>query len=122
MRRIRILLAVPVELRAEFDRGLAGADDVEVVGAAERSMEILLTTGDLRPDVVVLLMIDDDVPGVATHLLSEYPDVRILCVSADRQRIAVCELEPRLVMLAGDPGGGLAGAVRQAMGREVPDP
>jgi len=119
--RIRILLAAPADMRVELNRSLAGADDVEVVGDAAGTMEILLATGDLRPDVVVLPMIDDDVPGVATHLLSEYPDVKILCVTADRQRAAVYELESRFVPLGDISAVGLLGAIRIAMRTEVPD-
>jgi hypothetical protein len=90
VRRIRILLGLPADMRVELRRSLAGADDVLVVGEAMGSIEILQATGHLRPDEVVLPMSDDDVPGVATHLLSEYPDVK------PRQIVVVAPLAPRL--------------------------
>jgi DNA-binding NarL/FixJ family response regulator len=118
---IRVLLAVPRVLRDTFAQALADADDVEVQGAGVDPMEILLATGDFRADVVVIVMERGKIPGIATHLVAEYPHVKVLGVMGNSGLAMLYELQPRLVPLGEISPTGLLRAIRTAMRSEVPE-
>lgn len=54
-------------------------------------------------------------PGISTHLLAEYPHVKVLAVSGDAWRAVLCEMHPRLVPLGKIPPSDLPGAIRSAV-------
>ncbi|MBP8250731.1 MAG: hypothetical protein KAX40_00095, partial [Herpetosiphon sp.] len=57
--------------------------DIQIVGIAQSSIELLLLT-KAGADVVVLEALQaPSLPSICTHLLSEFPDVRIVVVSTD---------------------------------------
>jgi DNA-binding NarL/FixJ family response regulator len=121
VRLIRVLLAVPLAISHAFGQILAGTDDIEIVGTATEGIEILLTTGASRADVVVIVMEGDTVPGICTHLLAEYPHVKVLGVTGDIRRAVLYELQPRLVPLGEMSPSGLPDAIRTAVRSEVPE-
>jgi DNA-binding NarL/FixJ family response regulator len=118
---IRVLLAVPSSLRNALHPVLSDADDIEVATTAVDALEILLAAGALPADVVVIVIEDEAIPGIATHLLAEYPHLRVLGVTGDGQRAALYELEPRQVSLGEISPSGLLDAIRAAVGSEVPE-
>jgi chemotaxis response regulator CheB len=81
---IRVLLAVPMPLLDVLRETIAAAGDCEVAGTVTGPLDTLLAVGTHRPDVVVIgAERAGEPPGVVTHLLAEYPDVKVLCVGPD---------------------------------------
>jgi DNA-binding NarL/FixJ family response regulator len=94
---IHVLLAgLPQALQHTLERNLAQHVDLAVTSVGNH-LEVLLAVGEREADVVVLGIHDRDLPGVATHLLDEYPHLRILAVRTCGQHAEVYELLPRLV-------------------------
>ena len=118
---IRVLLAVPPALRDVFTDVLASADDIQLLGSSAEALDILLATGAFRADVVVVLMEWGEVPGIASHLVAEYPHVKVLGVTGDAKLAMLYELQPRLVSLGEISPSGLLEAIRAAMRSEVPE-
>jgi DNA-binding NarL/FixJ family response regulator len=116
---IRVLLAGPPTLQDAFGRALVEANDIEVAAAAPDPIELLLATARTRADVVVIGMKGDELPGVVSHLLAEYPHLKVLGVAQDARRAVLCELHPRLVPLGELSPGGLLEAIRAAVRAEV---
>ncbi|HEX6367437.1 MAG TPA: hypothetical protein VF006_00810 [Longimicrobium sp.] len=90
------------------------ADDMEVVGEAGSPVELLLQAGRTAADLAVVELEDQALPGIASHLLAEYPDARVLGVSGDARRACLYEMRLARVPLAGGPAllDSLRGALR----------
>jgi DNA-binding NarL/FixJ family response regulator len=116
---IRVLLAGRPAIRDTFEATLAGADDIDVVATATGPIDILLTVGRSRPDVVVIEIEGDQLPGVTTHLSAEYPRVKVLGVTADLRHAMLAELHPRVVDLGDVRASGLDTVVRRVAGAEA---
>jgi DNA-binding NarL/FixJ family response regulator len=94
---IRILLAqLPNALQATIERALSEQSDM-VVNLAENHVEVLLAVGQTQADVVVIGMEHAQPPGIVSHLLDEYPILRIILVDVDDHRGFLYELRPDLV-------------------------
>jgi DNA-binding NarL/FixJ family response regulator len=118
---IRILLGpLPPRVRDALERSLSAHADMEVVGAVTTPIEVLLAVGRTSTDVVLLGLEDGDLPGIASHLLDEYPAVRVLAVSSDLRQALLYELRPHLVHLGEVSPDGLAEAIRTAVRSEIP--
>jgi hypothetical protein len=116
---IRVLRAGPLIPLHALDQILAAADDIELVGGATDPVEILLACGRMRAEAVVIPMEGDELPGIATHLLAEYPDVKVLGVTPDASRALLYERHARLTRLDDVPPPGLLDAIRAAVRPEV---
>jgi DNA-binding NarL/FixJ family response regulator len=93
---IRVLLAdLPQVVHNAVHYALSQQLDM-IVTSVSNNMEILLAAGETQADVVVLVMKNARLPGIATHLLQEYPNLKILAVSADGRNAFFCELRPQL--------------------------
>ena len=104
---IRVVLADLAEpLRDGLERVLAQNTDLTVTSVGDH-LEVLLAVGEVQADVVVLGMRGGEVPGIATHLVEEYPHLRILTIRADARRVRVYELLRRLVQIGEVSPGGL---------------
>jgi DNA-binding NarL/FixJ family response regulator len=104
---IRVVLAdLPEPLRNGLERDLAQDIDLTVTSVGDH-LELLLAVGEAQADVVVLGMQEGDLPGIATHLVEEYPHLRILTIRADVRRVRVYELLRRLVQIDDVSLGGL---------------
>jgi DNA-binding NarL/FixJ family response regulator len=115
LERIRVVLAeMPPILRDVLARTLADQPDMVLVGELGTSMELILAAGETRADVVILGLDDAEFPGVASHLLGEYPHLKFLGVSADGRNAYLCELRPWKVRLMDVSPQGLVGAIRMA--------
>jgi DNA-binding NarL/FixJ family response regulator len=84
LEKIRILLEdTPCVLVAQLKNLIECQADMEVVGEVATPIELLLAVPETRAQVVILASgMSEEQPGVASHLLSEYPDVLIVCVSS----------------------------------------
>ena len=70
--------------------------DMALVGEVNNSVDLLVAVRQTGADVVVVGMQDDRLPGVASHLLKEYPQLKILAVSSDGRSAFLYELRPQL--------------------------
>jgi chemotaxis response regulator CheB len=62
---------------------------IEVVGQPSDSLELLFSIERLHPDVVFLWTSDSlREPGIVSHLLQEYPYLKIVVVSPDHYTIS----------------------------------
>jgi DNA-binding NarL/FixJ family response regulator len=117
--KIRVLLnGLPVAVADALERILRRQSDMEVIGHVDDPIEVLLTATTARADVAILELHDDELPGIASHLLSERPQLRILAVSPDGRRAFLCELRPQVVPLGELSPEGLADAIRTAVHSE----
>jgi DNA-binding NarL/FixJ family response regulator len=104
---IRVVLAdLPEPLRDGLERDLDQDTDLTVTSVGDH-LELLLAVAEAQADIVVLGMQEGDLPGIATHLVEEYPHLRILTIRADARRVRVYELLRRLVQIDDVPLGGL---------------
>lgn len=94
---IRILLAqLPNALQTTLERVLSDQPDM-VASLAENHVEVLLAVGETQADVVVIGMENAQPPGIVSHLLDEYPSLRIILVDVGEHRGFLYELRPELV-------------------------
>lgn len=112
---IRVVLAgLPQPQRGELERDLAQDPDLTVTSASDY-LEVLLAVDEAQADVVILGMPEDDLPGIITHLVEEYPRLRILTIGTGAQRVRVYELARKLVQIGEVPPGGLPEVIRAAI-------
>ena len=88
MPRLRILLACPDMANIEHWKTILAQDpDVELLIEAHDAIETLLAAGDARATVVVIdLPQSGQEPGLYSHLLEEYPQVKVIAVAQDGSR------------------------------------
>lgn len=97
MRPLRVLFgAIPAGLLASFHEVIGSRTDIEVVGLVERPTALLVEGGTLRADVVVVTWTGREVPGIASHLLDQYPQIRVVAVTPDGRRAAVSTMRPHV--------------------------
>ena len=61
--------------------------DMEVVGDCRGPMRILRETGRTKADAVILVQEGSNEPGLCSQLLAVYPDLTILCIAPNRERV-----------------------------------
>lgn len=90
---IRVLLGFSsIDMIHQVKTCLMLEPDIQVVGEANDAVDILLKIATTNPDVVAI-----DLPssgkdaGLNSHILTEYPDVRILAISRKGDRIVIYE-------------------------------
>jgi DNA-binding NarL/FixJ family response regulator len=121
LERIRVVLAeMPRLLHDVLARALMDQPDMVLVGDLGTSVELLLAAGETQADAVILGLNDTEFPGVASHLLGEYPHLKFVGVSADGRNAYLCELRPWKAELMDVSPQGLLGAIRMAV-TERPD-
>ena len=64
-------------------RELLQGQGVEIVAEAELAEGILSCVSDVRPDVVVLDLDDDDALGTAERITSEFPAIKVIACSCE---------------------------------------
>jgi hypothetical protein len=85
---IRVLLAdLPGALTEYVGQSLQEKPDLRILGYAQGYLELLSAVG--RRTDVLLLGADkiDPPPGICSHLLSEFPDLKILVLARDEAAI-----------------------------------
>jgi DNA-binding NarL/FixJ family response regulator len=93
MARIRVLLGFSsIDKVLALKAMLMQEPDIEIVGEAIDAVDILLKVASTHAEVVAI-----DLPsagkdaGLSSHILAEYPEVKILAVSEDGDRIIIYE-------------------------------
>jgi len=64
-------------------RELLDGQGIEVVAEAESAEGILSAVSEVRPDVVVLDLDDDEVLGTASEITSEFPAIKVIACSCE---------------------------------------
>ena len=82
---IRILLACPHMTKASLWKTILSQDpEIEIIGEADDAVDALLAAGSTQAAVVVIdLPESGHEPGLYSHLLEEYPHVKVIAVSWD---------------------------------------
>ena len=90
--------------------------DIEIVGEATDSVDILLEVGNSHAEVVAI-----DVPlsgkdsGLCSHLLAEYPEVKVFAVSKGGDRILMYETAMLRSEISNTSLGNLPDLIRRSM-------
>lgn len=115
MRSVRVLVgALPEGLRQVVDEVVVREPDIDVVGVAGSPSGLLRAAGTLRADVVVVAAVDGALPGVATHLLDQFPDIRVVAVAPEARAALMYAMRPRLDEFYGSSPAELANTIRAA--------
>jgi len=116
---IVVLLAqLPPAVRETLKEVFTGQADMRVVVAENGPVEVLVAAGQTGAGVVILGMDDDELPGIASHLLDQYPRLTILAVGADSRHVFLYQLRPQLVPLGELDSRQLLQVVRTTAGSE----
>jgi DNA-binding NarL/FixJ family response regulator len=93
MERIRVLLGFSsIEKILSLKAMLMQEPDIEIVGEAIDAVDILLKVASTRAEVVAIdLPSEGKDAGLSSHILAEYPEVKILAVSEEGDRIVKYE-------------------------------
>lgn len=119
MKCIRMLLSGIAPLQnAAVKQAILDQDDMEIVDEVGEGMELLIATARARPDVIVLGFRGSEPPGICSHLLNEYPHIKVLGLAADGYKGFLCDLQLRIVSLGEQPYKQLLAMVRAAVRNE----
>ena len=91
--RVRILLACPdLKSTGSWEAMLTDEPDFEIVGEAIYPIDVLLELASTQAEVVVIdLPTSGEDPGLCSHLLAEYPEVKVVAVSSGGESSIVYE-------------------------------
>lgn len=110
-----LLLKLPSVVRDSLKEVLADQADMQVVDELSDPVEVLLAAGRADADVIILGMEDAKLPGVASHLLDQYPHLKILAISIDGRHLFLYELRPELAPIGEMEPHRLIHAIRAAL-------
>ena len=115
MHPVRVLVgSLPHGLQDTVNKVLVGMPDIEATVVATNPSGLLRAAGTLRADVVVVAAVDGDLPGLATHLVDQYPDIRVVAVTPEGRTALTYALQPRVDRYAGPNFAELARTMRAA--------
>jgi threonine dehydratase len=112
---VRVLLGVlPDRVHHAVSEVIVGEPDIDMVGVAATPSGLLRAAGALHADVVVVATVDGGLPGVATHLVDQYPDIRVVAVAPEGGSALIYALRPHLDTFLGSSVAELAKEIRAA--------
>ncbi len=86
---MRVLFCTDRPLIFDVMGPLLAEAGLHVVGRVPDQITLLMSMAELRPDAVFLMAADaTKQPGICSHLLAEYPHVKIVLLSSDDYAIA----------------------------------
>ena len=93
---LRVVLAeMPPGARVAVRESLSHEDGLRVVAdAALSGLDLLVSVRETAADLVILGVCDVDIPPVCTHLLAEFPHVKIFGVDPDGHCHSIFEMRP----------------------------
>ena len=94
---VKILMVdVPNDLRDVLEAVIERHQNMEVVGEAFDPIDLLVTVSETDADVVIMGHPEADMmPGICTHLLTEFPILLLLIISTIDQRAFLYERKIR---------------------------
>jgi hypothetical protein len=110
---IRVLLAnLPTLLAEWLTRALAEQEEIEIVDQLRRYVEMLLAA-QKGVDVVVLSAQElQPRPGICSHLLSEFPDIKVMLLNPSGDKAILCWMGLRQKDLQIESAEALIGTLR----------
>jgi hypothetical protein len=91
---IRVLLAVESQMLSELKEHIERDDNMEVVGEVSEvanPLDLLLAVDGTQANVVIHGWPESqEMPGVCTHLLAEFPDLLVIGIPPSRDRAVAC--------------------------------
>jgi DNA-binding NarL/FixJ family response regulator len=90
--------------------------DIEIVGEANDAVDVLLNVSSTRAEVVVI-----DLPssgkdsGLSSHLLAEYPELKVLAISEGGDKIVMYETAMLRREISNTSLGNLADLIRRSL-------
>jgi hypothetical protein len=118
---IRVALAnLEALLAREYTQAVTRwADMVLVADVHRRGLGLLLAVRDARPDLLIVGMEHAELPGECSHLLGEYPHLKVLGVPVTGTGpVLLYELSERTLRLGAATPDELVEAVRRTLRRE----
>jgi DNA-binding NarL/FixJ family response regulator len=106
---------MPRMLRDVFKQLILEQPDMEVVGELGNGVQLLLATGQTQPDIIILGVESSELPGIGSHILHEFPHVKLLGVSVDAQHLSLYELRPSMGLIGDISPQGLLEAIRKSV-------
>ena len=99
---------------------LADEPDLEIVGEVIHPIDVLLELGSTQAEVVVIdLPTSGEDPGLCSHLLAEYPEVKVVAVSPGGDTSVVYETGVTRRYLSDASPETLTRFIRSLMGNRV---
>jgi DNA-binding NarL/FixJ family response regulator len=115
--RIRVLPArLPDMMLDALKRVEEAEPDIEVVEETGVGVDLLVAAGQTRTDIVVMGLAGSAFPGICSHLLAEYPHLKILGISAADHRGFLYELRTHEAALGEITPHNLLAKIRTAVG------
>ena len=112
---VRILLvAIPPMLEDVVRQVVAEQTDMEIVGEVAGGVDVLLDAGQTGAELVIVVLGDSELPGVCSHLLDEYPHIKVLGLTRDGRSAFVYESRPQTVVSGEVSVQGLRNMIRSA--------
>jgi DNA-binding NarL/FixJ family response regulator len=118
---IRVLLgSLPENVRQTISQAISARPELELAGVFTSPLELLAAAGELRADVVVVAAVAGALPGIATHLVDQFPDIRVLAVTGGETALSF-RLRPCLDLVRCTTADELAEVIRgEENGEEDP--
>jgi len=99
-------------------QALVQQPDMVLVGEqGRRGVGLLLEVRTSNPHAVVLAVENGDLPGECSHLLGEFPDLKVIALVREDGSKLVCELRPQPVTEGPMTADSLFSAIRAAVNR-----
>lgn len=117
MSRIRVFLGSSSVNKIIFLKTvLMQEPDIEIVGEATDTMDILLEVGNSRAEVVTInVPLSGKDSGLCSHLLAEYPELKVFAVSEEGDRILMYEAAVLRREISNTSMGNLPDLIRRSM-------
>jgi DNA-binding NarL/FixJ family response regulator len=106
---------MPPMLRSAVKPLVAGQPDMAVVGEIDKPFGVLLAVGQTHADVVILCLKNAELPGICSHLLSEYPHIKILGISVDARHAVLYEHRAQMIPIGNVSPEALLDTIRAAV-------
>ncbi|MHC4278193.1 MAG: response regulator [Planctomycetota bacterium] len=116
MKKIGIILANRPQLMREVVREIINRqNDMEVVGEAFNSVDIVEAVKETEADAVILALNDPRYVGLGSYLLMEYPNLTILGLSPQGENVFLEQLSIRRLEIVDPSESKILDAVRRAV-------
>jgi DNA-binding NarL/FixJ family response regulator len=113
MRPVRVLFgALPAALPTSLVAAIRSQQDIEVVGVASGPTSLLLEAEALRADIVLVAAVGGAPPGIVSHLLDQFPHLRVVAVTSDGRHALVSAMRPHVEHVAVSSPADLVRAMR----------
>jgi len=102
-------------LRGILKKAISTEPDMEIVGELADGIPLLLAAAQTQADVVITGLQDSELPGICSHLLNEYPHIKVLGLTADGRHGSLYEFQLHEVPLGEISQQELLAAIRAAV-------